>query len=536
MIRTLKTLAPLAIVSLALSFPAPLVAQRSGDASGGTGGSGASQAEVFRRAIEEIAARHVDYPSDSLLWAKALDGLIEGLNDPYASVYTPSEVEAFDEQNTGNYSGIGVQITQLNGVVTVTKVFRSTPADGVGMMEGDVIVGVEEHEAREWTTDIIADSIRGPAGTDVRVRVERDGFPEPIPFNITRREVHVPAVFAGMITDDVGYLLIDRVARGAAIEVDSALAELPDARALVIDLRRNPGGLLDESLMMTDIFLEPGQTLASLRSREVSGKGTTSESWNARLPARIPETPIVVLVDRFTASAAEIVTGALQDYDRALVLGERTFGKGVVQTVIPLPFDHRLQLTTGTWHTPLGRSLHRARDSEGRPLAEELDTFPTVSTAAGRELYARGGIFPDVVIHPDTTTLEEREFLQAVAESEITLGVRVQEFGFAQAQELKAAGEPPRLDAQAFERFLTALEAEGVPAGYLESEGIREYLAWRTRITIADRMADDGAAAAFRMQRDPVLNRAITLLDGSASQAQLFQRAGTSEAGESRGG
>ncbi|NIP56787.1 MAG: PDZ domain-containing protein, partial [Gemmatimonadetes bacterium] len=347
----------------------------------------AEGAEIFLGAFRAIRNYHLEAYGDSALWRKALEGLIQELDDPYATVFTPDEYSEFQEDNTGNYAGIGVTISRLNDLVTITAVFRGTPADQVGLQVGDRIVGVNGSDATDWSIDQASGRIRGRPGTTVDVEIARPGLGESIPFTIRRDEVHVPAVTAERITDDVAYIQIDRVARSSAQEVDSAIAELEGARGVILDLRRNPGGYLDEALELSDLFLEPGQTLASARSR-VPGSGgeTREERWQARSPARIPDLPIVVLVDEYTASAAEILAGALQDHDRALVMGERTFGKGVVQTLMRLPGNRRIRLTTGSWFTPLGRSLHRPRDREGRPVAESRDTFPTVVTASGREL------------------------------------------------------------------------------------------------------------------------------------------------------
>ena len=306
----------------------------------------------------------MDEFNDSLLWEAAIDGLIESLDDPYAELFTPAESDAWEEQTTGNYSGIGLQITLLNEEVTVTGVFRGFPASEAGIVIGDVIVGVNDTEVTSWSTEVAADSIRGPVGSEVRVRVRREGYVEPLEFEITRAEVHVQAVESGILKENIGYIAMDRVARGAAEEMDSVLGEMEDTRGLIIDLRRNPGGFLDESLMLADLFLEPGSTLASTVQR-APGRAADEpeeESFNDQWPMRVPDLPIIVLVDGFTASGAEILAGALQDYDRALVLGDRTFGKGVVQTVMELPHGRRLRFTTGSWLTPLGRSLQRDRD------------------------------------------------------------------------------------------------------------------------------------------------------------------------------
>ena len=384
-----------------------------------------AEPEVLAQAVARISDLGMDGVSDSTVWEAAIDGLISALDDPYAELFTETESDVWEEETTGNYSGIGLQITLLNNQVTVTAVFRSTPAKQVGIIVGDIIVGVNANDASDWTTGMAADSIRGPVGSDVLVKVRRSGFEEPIGFDITRAQVHVPAVHYGVLESGIGYVLLDRVARNAAQEMNSALAELVNTRGLIIDVRRNPGGFLDESLMLADLFLKPGSALASTVQRipDAEAYRMETDTYNDRWPQLVQDLPIVVLVDRFTASGAEIIAGALQDFDRALVLGERSFGKGVVQTVMPLPHSRRLRFTIGRWHTPLGRSLQRARDSQFTPLEEDLDTFPRVTTAEGRELINGGGIFPDLEVAGDTTTLAERELIRAVKRAGDSAGI-----------------------------------------------------------------------------------------------------------------
>ena len=487
-----------------------------------------AEPEILAQTVARISRLSVDGVSDSTLWEAAIDGLIGALDDPYAELFTEVESDAWEEETTGNYSGIGLQITLLNEEVTVTAVFRSTPAKQVGIIVGDIIVGVNTNDASDWTTGMAADSIRGPVGTDVLVKIKRAGFDEPIGFDITRAQVHVPAVHYGVLESNIGYVLLDRVARNAAQEMNSALAELADTRGLVIDLRRNPGGFLDESLMLADLFLKPGSTLASTVQRRPDAEAyeTETDSFEDRWPQLVPDLPIVILVDRFTASGAEILAGALQDYDRALVLGERSFGKGVVQTVMRLPYSRRLRFTTGSWHTPLGRSLQRARDSQFRPIAEDLDTFPRVNTAQGRSLINGGGIFPDLALADDTTTLVERELIRAVNEQEVPLGLRLAELGFEAAGARRDEGtEDPALTDEEFDGFIARLVEEGLSEDQLSDEGVRTYLRWRGRITVAQRMDDLGAEADIRMERDPVLSEAVRLLLNSTSQVQLFEAA-----------
>ena len=483
------------------------------------------EGQVFLGAFQSIMDNHQTTFSDSTLWEQAMDGLLQSMNDPYAAVFTPEEFSVFQEGNTGDYAGIGVQITQLNDRVTVTAVFRQTPAHQVGLMVGDQIVRVGETDARDWTVDRARDSIRGPVGTEIDVSVEREGFPEPLRFSIPRDEVHVSAVRASTVHDSLGYISVDRVAEGSASEVDSAFTVLKDTKGIILDLRRNPGGYLVESLYMADLFLAPGKTLAATKSRTPSEPNqTTQDSWQARLPARIPNKPLIVLVDRFTASASEIVAGALQDHDRAAVLGERTFGKGIVQTVLPLPGDRRLRITTGDWMTPLGRSLHIPRDSEGRPLVQESDsdTFPVVVTAGNRTLRADGGVFPDLLVEDDTLRTAEQTLLLESARSGIPLTLRIAEFAFDEAKKALAGTGPAEWDPSGMDGFLAQLKGEGVPDEILDDPVVMDYLSWRARIDFAVRAGHDQHALEFQAERDRVLSEAIRVLEGAQTQSELF--------------
>ncbi len=483
------------------------------------------EVDVLASAVNAISRMHMEAFADSTLWEAAIDGMIDALDDPYAELFTPQEAEAWEEDTTGNYSGIGLQITLLNDEITVTAVFRGFPASEHGISVGDVIVGVDEHDASDWGTDMAADSIRGPVGTDVEVRIKRLGYDTPIPYTITREEVHVPAVTWGVLDSNIGYVIMDRVARNAAREMNEALVELEKTNGLIIDLRRNPGGFLDESLMLADLFLAPGSTLASTVQRVPGGAADQPEtdSYGDRWPVQVPDLPIVILVDEFTASGAEILAGALQDYDRAVVLGERTFGKGVVQTVMPLPFGRRLRFTTGSWLTPLGRSLQRARDRQGMPLPEVLDSLPRVQTAQGRSLIDGGGIFPDLVIEDDTLTFVERDFIRESNEAQFPLGLRIAEFGFQTAAARREADERPGVTVEEFEGFVSSLKSEGLETVLLDDEDVRRYLRWRAELATAQRMNDIAAEADVRTRRDPVLTEAIRLLQTTGSQNELFR-------------
>ncbi len=494
------------------------------------------EAQVFFGTLRTIRDYHADQLGDSVLWEKAIEGLLKELNDPYAAVFTPREVEEFREETTGDYAGIGVQISGLDGGITITIVFPGTPADEVGLLVGDRIVAVNGESAEGWTTGDAADRIRGEVGTTVEVSIGRDGLSEPIPYTIRRDEVHVSAVRSALIHDSIGYIVVDRVARGSAGEVDQALRSLESAKGVVLDLRRNPGGYVDESFMMADLFVDVGRTIASTKNRTVRGNGETEESYHARVAPRIGARPVVVLVDRYTASAAEIITGALQDHDRAVVLGERTFGKGIVQTLLPLPAGRQMRLTTGAWYTPLGRSLHRARTRTGELVPEDSDTLPVYSTDAGRSIRGGGGIFPDLEVVDDTMTLAERALFNAAGRSEVPLNLRIAEEALEIAKTALAEHREPLVPADRLAAFSDRLIAEGLPAEAMNAEGVRDYVSWRVRMAAAERAGALGLSLEHRLERDRVLTEAVTLLERASTQGDLFAAVGTANGARNRTG
>ncbi len=484
----------------------------------------------FLSTFDSIKRSGDDAPAESVLWRGALDGLIDALNDPYAAVLSPRLVDEFQEATTGNYAGIGVQISQLNDRITVTAVFRGFPAERVGIQVGDVIVGVDGESTEDWDTGDASQRIRGTPGTMVTVSVEREGFSVPIPHEIERDQVHISSVIADYLEEGVGYIHLERVARSSTAEMDSAFAVLADAKGIVLDLRRNPGGYLDESLTVTDLFLDPGKRIVSTRGRNPRrGPGEHEDAAYTRRPANIGDKLLVVLVDRFTASAGEILAGALQDHDRALVVGERTFGKGVVQSIVGLPDDWQLQLTTGEWFTPLGRSLHRQRDAQGRPLPEDSAAVPMFTTEGGRELRGGGGVFPDLGIVDDTLLVVERQLLEESVAAEFPFGLRLAEAGFERAQAVSTDGAEAIITDQILDGFIGQMREAGVPGMTLEDPVVRDYVLWRLEIALSQRMNDDGRMLQFRIQRDPVLREAIELVRDAESQAEIFARAASRE-------
>lgn len=392
-----------------------------------------TNARLFDQVLSLVSERFVDTVQAPALYEKAARGLIEELNDPYSELFTPEQSERFTTSSTGRYGGIGMQIEQQQGNIVVVRVFPNTPAERAGVVEGDRIIGVGDSSTREWSTSQVSEALTGPPGTKVTARFARPGVPQAIEHRFTRALIHVPAVpYALMLDDNVGYIPLQTFNETASEELTQSIERLrkEGARSLILDLRDNPGGILDQALSVSDLFLKEGQEIASVRARQ--GK---EQRFIAQQRFRITDLPMIVLVNGYSASASEIVSGALQDHDRAVVVGTTTFGKGLVQSVFPLEGGYSLKLTTAKWFTPSGRSIQkdfastdtdrpaggalRIPDEEQSPDSLESEAVkkdrPMFRSDAGRPIYGGGGITPDVIVAEDTIPTVQQELARALA-------------------------------------------------------------------------------------------------------------------------
>jgi carboxyl-terminal processing protease len=387
-------------------------------------------AHVFDQVLSLVSDRFVDTLQQNQLFEKAARGLVQQLDDPYSELYTPAQLKRFSTIATGKYGGIGMQIEQQEGAIVVVRVFDHTPAEQAGVAEGDHIVGIDTASTRGWTSQQVSDVLVGTIGTKVKVKFARPGIASPIEHAFTRAEIHVPAVpYALMLDNKVAYVPLQQFSENSAAELRGNVSRLlrEGAKGIVLDLRNDPGGILDQGLDIADLFLGPGQTIASVRTRQGPPQVFTTHGGQ-----HIGDVPLVVLVDGYSASASEIVTGALQDHDRALVVGTTSFGKGLVQTVFPLDGGWAMKLTTGKWYTPSGRSIQKNRkhidpDSaagtiaaeDAKPDSLEQDSVkkhrPIYKSDAGRTIYGGGGVTPDIIVPEDTVTTAEQEFAKAIA-------------------------------------------------------------------------------------------------------------------------
>jgi carboxyl-terminal processing protease len=378
------------------------------------GGDVYQQARLFETVLAHVRDFHVDSIGESDLYRKATDGMLAQLHDPYAALLAGKELERHVERTTGDYAGIGLLVDARNGWVTVVTPMTGSPAERAGVRTGDRLLEVDGASAADWTLDQAVQAMRGSIGTPIDIAVQREGVAEPLRFRLVREVIHQRAVPTGLVlTDSVGYLSMGMVRENAARELEHEIERLVGRgmRILLLDLRSNPGGLRDEAVEAADLFLDPGHEILVSRGRAPGD----NHRWSDDRSQRWPDLPVVVLVSSGTASAAEIIAGALQDHDRALIVGDTTYGKGIVQTVFTLSPDLALRMTTARWFTPSGRSIQGAALDSAMGSERTAPTETTYSTA-GRKLGTGNGLVPDIVLEPDTLTTPESLFAQTLSE------------------------------------------------------------------------------------------------------------------------
>ncbi|HSH45379.1 MAG TPA: S41 family peptidase, partial [Longimicrobiales bacterium] len=402
-------------------------------------------ADLFRDVVTLVSTRYVDTLDVSDVYERAAEGLVDRLEDPYAALFSPEEMEEFTVAYEGHYAGVGMLIEAQEVGPVVRRVFPKTPAERIGVQVGDRILAVDGKSVQGWPLERVSNSLKGESGSQVEVRFGRHGVAEPIVARITRAVVRIPAVpYATVVKDDIGYIPLLQFNETAADEVAASVQELVDdgARGLVLDLRGNGGGIVDHAIRIAGLFLPEGTEIARQLERGSPGTAYTND-----LPPLAPELPLVVLMDSASASASEIVAGALQDHDRAVILGSTSFGKGLVQTAYRVEGGYVLKMTTGRWFTPSGRSIHRERTLVDGRLVEVDDSIhfstsrderPTYHSDAGRVVYGGGGIMPDLVVSSDTLSSTEQQLVRAILPQSPAFSVTLFDYAF----ELKDAVDP----------------------------------------------------------------------------------------------
>lgn len=377
--------------------------------------SGDFYEEVSRlnKVLSEINRKYVEDVNPNELSDAAMQG-IRGILDPHTTVFSPKDYDDLKIATDGEFGGVGITISIRDNVLTVVSPLAGTPAYNLGIQAGDRIVKIEGKSTQNLTLDDAVNKLRGKVGTDVTITLVREGITEPLDFVITRAKIVIHAVpYAGMLDNDVGYIKLAQFSQKTATDVEEAIRKLKTQgmKKLVLDLRSNPGGLLNQAIEVGELFLKKGNNIVSTR-----GRTQETESAATRDGILGADVPMVVMVNQGSASASEIVAGALQDWDRALILGKTSFGKGSVQTIFPLDNQgHALKLTTAFYYLPFGRCINKPEngikglslrsEEEDSEAGDSVDSVGVDSaakdtqvyyTAAGRKMYGGGGITPDV--------------------------------------------------------------------------------------------------------------------------------------------
>jgi carboxyl-terminal processing protease len=359
--------------------------------------------KTFSAALSAIESNYVEsIESDRLVYG-AVRGMLATL-DPHSSFFDPREYAQMRERQEGRYYGLGITIAAIDGNITAQSVFEGSPAHKNGVRRGDVISRIGGEDAKGWTTEQAMLKLRGPKGTVVRIAITRRGYEKPIELEVTRDEVHIPTVRAYFMMDDsTGYVQLKDFGENTEREVRQALRDLTSKgmKRLVFDLRGNPGGPLDQAIKVANQFLERDKMIVYTRGRSSSA----ARDYRGSEAGEFTNIPTVVLTSRRSASASEIVAGALQDHDRALIVGETTFGKALVQSVYGISGGAGLALTTAHYYTPSGRLIQRPWDASfDEYLSYEMrdqdankphDPGDLKRTDSGRPVYSGGGIEPD---------------------------------------------------------------------------------------------------------------------------------------------
>lgn len=385
------------------------------------------QVRLFQEVMDHVSREFVEERELDDLYDSAIRGVLEELDDPNTSFIEADEWEDFRIRATdGDYAGVGLEVLPRDGFVTVMNALPGGPAARAGVRAGDRFVEIDGQPAEGMDVDEAVEILRGSAGTTVEVRMARPGVEEPIPFSLVREVIHLKSVpFGVMLDGDVGYVPLQVFRTTSAEEVQAEVRRLIGAGAtsVILDLRGNPGGILDEGIDIAELFLEPGKTIVETRGR---GSGQ-SEVYRSRLPEAFSGLPLAIMVDESSASASEIVAGALQDHDRALVVGAPSFGKGSVQTLFRLTGGNVLRMTTAHWYTPVGRSIQKEIPEDRGDLprgawtlgnalvaTEDVPDRPVFESMGGRTLLGGGGITPDIWVIQDTLTNAEAPAVQEI--------------------------------------------------------------------------------------------------------------------------
>jgi carboxyl-terminal processing protease len=363
----------------------------------------AKNLEIYYSLFRELNMFYVDEVNPNKLVKTSIDQMLESL-DPYTNFISEDQMEDFRFMTTGEYGGIGALIGFQKGKIVISEPYEGFPAQKFGLRAGDIILEVEGKSTEEMTTEDVSNLLKGPANKPVKIKLQRPGEKKPFEVDVVREKIAIDAVpYYGMVDNNTAYIRLSNFTTNCSEDVKKAFLELKknEPEALILDMRSNPGGLLQEAVKIVNLFVPKGSEIVSTKGK-VKQWDRTYTATSSPVDTTIR---IAVLTNRGSASASEIVAGAMQDLDRGLVIGERTFGKGLVQTTRDLSYNTKLKVTTAKYYIPSGRCIqaldysHRNEDGSVGYVPDSLIT--EFSTKKGRKVYDGGGVVPDIVLEPD---------------------------------------------------------------------------------------------------------------------------------------
>jgi len=500
----------------------------------------------YKEALSLIVEGYIEPVDREKIGDSSMQAMLWSL-DPHSAFFTREEFRKLDEEQSSQFYGIGVSILRHRDGVYVQSVVPGTPAEKAGLRYGDRFVSVASKDAKEWTSAEVSRNVRGERGTSVNLQIERVGLQAPLTFDIVRGGVPLPSIRNYfMLPNAVGYVgLTGGFQQTTSEELSIAITDLKKKgmKSLVLDLRGNPGGILEQAVAVVSKFIPGGQTVVS-----VKGSKTVASRELRATGGGVEDLPLVVMINGGSASASEIVAGAIQDYNRGLVVGSDSFGKGLVQRVFKLPYGSGLTLTTGRYYTPFGRSLQREYSGgsiydyythgDDRPENADLDEKPKpvgvpVATASGRVLYGGRGLEPDIVATPLMGTAARARVNEA-AFFFVRRLVAGMINGFADKKVEKQSFRPTLQPGEfaindrlfeAFRVYAAADPANGLTAANIDSQA--EYARRRLREELATANYSTEAGTQVLLEADPQVLKALDAMSqaqGLVAATQPFAR------------
>ncbi len=354
--------------------------------------------EIFTNIYKELNTHYVDDIDPAGIMRIGIEAMLETL-DPYTNYISEADIESYRYMTEGKYDGIGARVRKMGDYVTIVEPYENGPALDAGLRAGDMILAVEGKDAKGKKTDEVNDILKGFPGTEVTITIQRPGEQDSRRVVVKRDEVAVKNVpYYGMVNESIGYVVLTtftaNAGRNVSEAIKSLLADNPGIKGLVFDLRDNGGGYLREAVSISNLFV-PKDALVVTTKGKVKDRDRSYRTMGQPL---LPDLPLAILTNKWTASASEIVSGVVQDYDRGVIIGQKTYGKGLVQNTVDLDYNAKLKLTTAKYYIPSGRCIQSVSYSEGEPVDVPDDQKAIFKTEGGREVLDGGGIMPDLNI------------------------------------------------------------------------------------------------------------------------------------------